>query len=184
MQIVNINQEVIKRCYDFANEIINTNNQYNRLPATIDRRIERTFVGKLAEYSFLLFLKEEGINYPEGDMFQIFNGQENVDNYDFITNNGNAVDIKSASKPNHRRIMVPIDQFNNIPKDYYVGIKLNTEVTDDDKIIINSIQSARIYGYCTYQSLQQTHTRSFGEGPCKHMYLNRLHNIYDLIRMF
>ena len=181
---VNITQEMIEKCYRFSSQIILGDNQYDRLPATLYERIERTFVGKLAEYVFLNYLRSRGIYYNEGDMFQIFEGQQNVDGYDFRTRNGRTVDIKSASKPFHKRIMIPIDQFNNIPKDYYVGIKIHSELSADGLININSIHSATIYGYCEYTYLERFTTSNFGEGPCKAIQLNKLMDIERLVRMF
>ncbi|MCK8826338.1 hypothetical protein MWH25_01070 [Natroniella acetigena] len=101
MPTVEITSEMRERCYNFAVNIIEGDNQHDRLPATIKTRIERTFVGKLAEYAFLHYLRGRGINYPEGDMFTIHEGPENADDYDFKTNNGRTVDTKSASKPFH-----------------------------------------------------------------------------------
>lgn len=181
---VNITQEMIERCYRFSSQIILEDNQYDRLPATLDVRIERTFVGKLAEYVFLNYLRSEGIDYNESDMFEIFEGQKNVDGYDFQTKNGRTVDIKSASKPFHTRIMVPIDQFDNIPKNYYVGIKIHSELSADGLININSIHSATIYGYCEYTYLKRFDTSNFGEGPCKAIQLNKLMDIERLVKMF
>lgn len=184
MAIVTVTQEMRTRCFNFASNIINGDDQYNRLPATLDVRIERTYVGKLAEYAFLLFLRSNHINYPENDMFEIYAGAENTDDCDFITSSRETIDIKCASKPNHSRIMVPIDQFNNIPKDFYVGIKLNSRLNDNGLIITDSITQAQIYGYCTYVSLQRQQTRNFGEGPCKSEFLSNLQNIDTLIERF
>jgi len=169
-----------KRSLSFAKQLINTNNQYNRLKNSIKKRVERTFVGKLAEMTFLKYLKRLGIIYPEGDMFEIFNGQKNVDSFDFETNNNETIDIKSASKPFHKRIMVPIDQFKNIPKDYYVGIKLKTKIKNNF-IKINSINTANIYGYCSYDKLEKRETQNFGEYKCKAINLDQLNDINDLL---
>ena len=56
-------------------------------------------------------------------VLEIYHGKSNVDSYDFITKNQKKVEIKSASKDFHKRIMVPKDQWHNT-KDYYVGIKI------------------------------------------------------------
>lgn len=179
-----VNQQMIAQCFNFATAIINNNNQYNRIPSTTDTRIERTFAGKLAELSFLNYLNNNGKNYPVGTMFQVFQGQQNTDGYDFITRTGqNSVDVKSASKPYHSRIMVPIDQFNNIPKDFYVGVRINAQINDDNKILLNTIQSADIFGYCTYQQLYQSRIQNYGH-PCKAVELNALSNIQPLLNLF
>ena len=184
MPTVNISNKMIRRCFNFSERIIIGNNQYNRLPTTINKRIERTFVGKLAEYAFLNYLHSINIQYDEGDMFTIYEGQENTDGFDFITSNGETIDIKSASKPFHSKIMVPIDQFIGSPKDFYVGVKLNSEINDNGLIISETITLATIHGYCTYKMLQNRNPRNFGEGLCRYSELNDLNNIDYLIDKF
>lgn len=203
---VNITQEMIEKCYRFSSQIILGDNQFDRLPATLDVRVERTFVGKLAEYVFLNYLRSEGIYYDEGDMFEIFEGQQNVDGYDFKTKDGEKIDIKSASRTDHHMIMAPIDQFIRMPKDYYVGIKINTGVNKDTPIPIDNIKTATIYGYCTYKYLAGKPTKNYtpkenreqrefidpntGEivrfttGDCKFAQLQRLLDIQTLIKRF
>ncbi|GAB6100648.1 hypothetical protein JCM16358_25270 [Halanaerocella petrolearia] len=184
MPTVLITSEMRKKAHNFASNIISGGNQYDRLPTTINERIGRTFAGKLAEYAFLHYLRSQEINYSEGDMFEVFEGQENVDGFDFETDNGRTIDIKCASKPFHSRIMVPIDQFNSIPKDYYIGIKLHSKLSDKGRILTNSITKATISGYCTYKELDQVTTKSFGEGACKHKRLDELNDIETIINMF
>lgn len=186
MTIVNIevNEDMINSCYNFSHRIINGNDQFNRIPATTNERIERTFVGKLSELCFLKFLNQNNKNYPIGTMFTIFPGENNTDGYDFITRYGNyTVDVKCASKPYHRRIMVPIDQFENNPKNFYVGVRINAEIDRYDNIIIHSIRSADIYGYCTYEQLANRQTENFGY-PCKAINLTELINIQSLLNLF
>lgn len=179
-----ISISMIEDCYNFANNIISSNNQYNRIPTTFDNRIERTFIGKLSELCFLHYLNINNKNYPTGNMFKIFQGQQNTDGYDFITKIGKyTVDIKSASKPYHSRIMIPIDQFINIPKDFYVGVRINASIDKNGKILINTIKSADIIGYCTYSQLAVRPTEYF-EYPCKCMYLNELFDISKLLDLF
>ncbi|MCR8747255.1 hypothetical protein [Romboutsia lituseburensis] len=200
---VQITNEMIERCYNFASEIILGDNQYDRLPATIDVRIERTFAGKLAELAFHKYLTEQGKDVPLGDMFDIFNGQGKTDLCDFSTKDGKTIDVKSASRTDHYLIMVPIDQFESIPKDYYVGVRINTGVTKDEVIQIDAIKTATIYGYCEYEYLrkkatknylpkQDRHKRSkvieatgeileYEEGDCKPAQLERLLDIKRLI---
>ena len=171
-----ITKQDINKCLDFSRNIINTNNQYNRFSKSKNIQIERTFIGKLAEYVFYKYLLEIGIQYSLGDMFDIFPGTLNVDSYDFQLKNGKTVDIKTASKPFHKRIMVPITQWN-LAKDFYVGIKLETNCDKRGNIIPESISKALIYGYCTREQLSQSKTQNFGDGPCKHILLNNLTNI-------
>ena len=114
-------------------------------------------------------------------MFDIFEGSENVDKFDFKTKSGHTIDVKTASKSFHRRIMVPISQWH-LEKDYYVGIKIHT--SSDRSIKIDSISKATIYGFCTREQIGESETKNFGDGPCKHYLLNDLQNIEDLLAKF
>lgn len=203
---VNITEDMINECYSFASKIILGDNQYDRLPATIDKRIERTFAGKLAELAFHKYLTEQGKDVPLGDMFKIHDGKENGDICDFRTKDGKTIDVKSASRIDHYMIMVPIDQFESIPKDYYVGVKINTGVTKDEDIPVNAIETATIYGYCEYEYLRKKDTKNYlpkrdrhkkskqiestgeileyEEGDCKPAQLERLWDIKNLIDRF
>lgn len=203
---VEVTEDMIEKCYSFASKIILGDNQYDRLPATIDKRIERTFAGKLAELAFHKYLTEQGKEVPLGDMFKIFEGQNKTDGCDFRTKDGKTIDVKSASRIDHYMIMVPIDQFESIPKDYYVGVKINTGVTKDKDIPVDAIKTATIYGYCEYEYLRKKETKNYlpkdsrdkkskliestgeileyEEGDCKPAQLARLWDIKKLINEF
>lgn len=177
-----ISKNEIIRCYKFAEDIIKQDNQYNRFQQSQETQILRTYIGKLAEYIFLNYLKSQGINYPEGDMFTIFSGQTNVDSFDFITPQGKYVDIKTASRSFHTRIMIPIDQFE-LRKDYYVGIKLHFKEFEEN-IIYNNINQATIYGYIDRATMESRPTEYFGEGDCKSIKLTQLYDIKILLSKF
>lgn len=178
-----VNQRQAKKCHEFATKIISGDNQYNRFNKTIDTQITRTYVGKLAEVIFFEYLKELGVNVTEGDMFQIFEGAENADGFDFTLPSGESIDIKTASLPYHSRIMVPMTQFH-LKKDYYVGIKLFFKTLSSEEVLEFSINKAVVYGYTTRQELELIPTKNYGEGDCKAISLTALHPIKDLIEKF
>lgn len=178
-----INIEEKERCYEFARQIITGGNQFNRFNQNDNTQINRTYVGKLAEYVFLKFLHEQGIKYDEGDMFEIFEGQENADTYDFVTPLKKTIDIKTASLPFHSRIMVPISQFH-LRKDFYVGIKLNFLETKGSTIDPMKINDCEICGYVDRLVLENQPTQFFGEGDCKAYPLTKLKPIETLIKYF
>lgn len=193
MYQIGISNQMISLAYEFSRLIILRKNQYNRMqPSYITNsqtlttiRIMRTFVGKLGELVFLDFLHQQNI-YPDvSEMFIIYEGQENTDTFDFITNKLETIDVKTAVFPNHIRLLVPIDQIKNLPKNYYVGVKLNGMNNDNkyENIDINSIKQATLYGYCTYESLLESKTINLGEFDCKSVKLKELKNIDDLISM-
>ncbi len=182
MITLNITQEEKTRSLNFATEIITGGNQFDRFNQSVATQITRTYVGKLAEYIFLHFLQSRNINVNEGDMFEIFEGAENADTFDFLLPNGQSIDIKTASLPFHKRIMVPISQFH-LRKDFYVGIKLNF-ITSSNRINPNNINTAIIHGYVDRATLENQPTQNFGEGNCKAYPLVNLLDIEQLIRMY
>lgn len=171
------------RCLKFAKEIIQSGNQFNRFNKNEITQINRTYVGKLAEYVFLNFLNDNGIEYEEGDMFEIFEGQQNADNYDFVTINNKSIDIKTASLPFHKKIMIPSSQFH-LRKDYYVGIKLNFKNISGKNINPMDIDNCQICGYIDRSVMENQPTQYFGEGNCKAYSLKNLKPINNLLKLF
>ena len=119
-------------------------------------------------------------------MFEIFEGQENVDDFDFCLPNGSSIDSQAAVFNNHRNLVVPIDQFINTPKSYYVGIKFECPINGNDYRLINrdTFTRAVIRGFCTYDELRNRRTINLGEFDCKAIPLDNLNNIRRLIAMF
>jgi hypothetical protein len=180
MITLSVTPEEIDRCYAFAKKIIEGGNQFNRFNQNTSTQINRTYIGKLAEYVFLHYLHSQMIEYAEGDMFEVFEGQENADTCDFLLPNGQSIDIKTASLPFHSRIMAPMSQFH-LKKDFYVGIKLNF-ATEKDEIIPSKISSCILYGYADRAYMEARPVQNFGEGDCKAVSLNKLLPIERLIK--
>lgn len=197
---IDVNDKMKKHAFDFASEIITTNNQYDRLNpdilrhsrdiATKDKiRIQRTFVGKLGEIIFLKFLYEKGKPVNFDGMFDIYEGAGVVDDYDFVTKDRKSVDIKTGFRPNHKNLLINVEQFytKNKKKDYYVGIKLDGQDKDVTikEIDIDSINYGIIYGYAEFEYLKEhCKTRNFGEGNARYIAYDNLLPINDLVEKF
>lgn len=188
-------QEDIARCWNFASQIVRGGNQYDRMMKAgvsneerIEYRIKRTFVGKIGEMAFYRFLSKRGINVQNFDaMFEIYPGEMNVDNFDFETSEGARVDVKTAVFANHKKLVVPLDQFLHMPKEYYVGVKLDlpANVRNYDKTFtVSCIRDVYIYGYATYDMLKQSRTINLGEFDCKAIGLDELNDINSLVSLF
>ncbi len=174
---IEITEEERERCLKFAEALIIGKNQYNRLNANDKQQIQRTCCGKIAEYAFLKYRRLSNPNYAEGDMFTIFEGEKNVDQYDFLDDKGNKIDIKTAFLPNHKNLMIPVDQLQNMPKDLYVGIKLNgkceDELRDKHSVKIDTITEAEIIGEISYEEIMKLPTKNWGS-DCKAVSLDSL----------
>lgn len=194
---VEITPNMRQQALGFAETIILGNNQFNRLlPSDIrtannlDRmnavRIQRTYVGKLGELVFARILLDRGFHVDLEPMFEIFEGQNNVDGFDFETANNQTIDIKTGFRANHRILMVNEQQLRQ-PKDYYVGIKLNAIDPDLNERVINleTIDTATVYGYVTHNTLVNANPRrNFGEGYASWLKYADLRGIDELLGYF
>ena len=192
---VSINSDMKERALSFANGIVLSDNQYSRLlpdnirtskDISMQQKIEvqRTYKGKLGEMSFAMCLSEKGKQVDTDGMFEIYEGQTNVDEFDFTTRDGKSVDVKTGFRPIHKRLMINIEQFNNIPKDYYVAVKLNaTDVNPWDKIVDwNNITTATILGYADHWYIEKhAAIYDFGEGRAQWLWYDKLMGIENLI---
>ena len=195
---VEITQDMRDRALEFAKAIILSDNQYSRLlpqhvwasgDVSLRQKLEiqRTYVGKLGELVFAKLLESRGIAVDYEDMFAIYAGQQNVDAFDFKTAAGKLVDVKTGFRSNHTRLLIPEDQFQDIPKDYYVGIKLNAVDTDASEKLVDwdSITWGDVLGYADWNYLNSyVKPRDFGESPARHIPYNKLMAINRLLREF
>lgn len=177
----------------FAIRLIGSANQYLRMTTqeALDNdslkiliETQRTYVGKLAELAFLNLLHEKNIITNTKGMFEIYEGQDIVDDFDFETSNGKSIDVKAGFRENHRLLLINYDQFTNNHKDFYIGVKLNGKDLDYDKKIIdwNSITHAIIEGYADYTFLStKLKPRDFGEGLALGIDYKRLMGIDRLL---
>lgn len=195
---IDITDTMREDALDFATQIIRSDNQYSRLlpievweSKDVDKQqrleIQRTYAGKLAELAFADLLKKKGKQVDVTDMFTIYEGQENVDEFDFITKDNKTVDVKAGFRNIHQRLLVNVEQFDSIPKDYYVGIKLNgVDLDSKEKIIdLNSITEATVHGYAEYAYMSKfAKCKDFGEGLARYLSYSQLMGIDKLIAMF
>ena len=189
-----LSKEIKDFCWEFSSRMILGRHQFNRLnPFWANDedmknliRIQRSYVGKLAEVAFLILLTSKNKHVDYHDMFEIYDKQDEVDGYDFITSNKKTIDVKAAFRENHKNLVVNTQQLKNIPKDYYVGVKLNAKDSDrSNKIIDNdSITEAIIYGYAEYEYLNNRQNVNLTEGECKTINLHYLMNINRLLNEF
>lgn len=165
-----VTADMRKKAMDFATEIIMGDDQYSRLlpievleNGTIEEKqkieIQRTYVGKIGEIVFSKFLEEMQIEHSTEGMLEIYEGQENVDDFDFETKSHETIDIKTGFRYFHKLLLINTDQFDNNHKDYYVAIKLNAEEIDkenSEKKLVNwdSITNGIIEGYAEYDFLR------------------------------
>lgn len=192
---VNISPLMKKLALDFSVDLIGGDNQYNRLmPGNIDNaadevriRVQRTYMGKVAELAFAKLLLEKEKQFSTAKMFQIYEGQENGDKFDFANRNG-SIDIKCGFRDNHQRLVVNTNQFDSPNhKDFYVAVKLNAVDIDRNlKLVdLDSVTTGRILGYAEHEYLRnKAEIINLGEGPARTLYYNELLGIDRLLDLF
>lgn len=195
---VAINSDMRWAALQFAKRIVLSDNQYSRLlPESIRNandislqqkiEIQRTYMGKLGELVFLTLLQSKGKPVNTQGMFEVYDGQENVDSFDFITASGKTIDVKSGFRANHTKLLINVQQFNNAPKDYYVGVKIHAQDTDSRHKLVDwdAITLAVVEEYADCSHLQKyAPTKNFGEGLAKCLPYNQLMGIDHLLAMF
>lgn len=196
--VVDITPGMKEQALDFSRRIILSDNQYSRLlprevwnsgDVTLRQKIEiqRTYMGKLGELAFAAFLREKGKAVDTTGMFEIYEGQNNVDNFDFVTREGKLVDVKTGFRAIHRRLLINVEQFDQIPKDYYVAVWLNAADTDAQAKLVDwdTVTAGTIVGYAEYRFLQEkAKVQDFGEGPARCRMYNQLLGIDGLAQHF
>lgn len=171
METIQLTDGDIEKCRKFASEV--TPETYDRLGKDDETREFRIFVGKVGELAFLRFLNNNGINPDTTGMFDVFEGPENTDKRDFETSDGKKIDVKTAYAENHVRILVPEDQFERKPKDFYVGVKADL-----------SKNTVCVHGFCSKEKLEENGKIDFGEKPAYWEYLSRMRDIKEILVMF
>lgn len=195
---IDITPDMKNAALTFAKNIILSDNQYSRLlPEEIQTspnveeqqkiEIQRTYMGKLGELAFAQFLFESGKIVNTDGMLDIYEGQTNVDSFDFITQNGHTVDVKTGFRYKHKRLLVNIEQFDRHPKDYYVAVKIDAADVDSRRKLVDwqNVPRAHIMGYAEYSFLYKyAPIYDFGEGPARWRYYKDLLGIDRLLREF
>lgn len=133
-------------------------------------------VGKLAELAFMEFLKRNG-KAPRGneDMFVVWEEQSRGDKTDFTTKEGHSIDVKSATLKSHKYILVPKDQLDNAPKDYYAAVGISADKS-----------YAKVLGYATCEDFKKAGlvaSKFAPDSPAYGMLLSNLRPIAELLAL-
>ena len=152
---------------------------YNRGNVSPEEEFRRLLVGKLGEIAYVHFLRLNNKRIVgNDDMFEVWEDVYAADLQDFLTAGRQTIDIKTASRNFHHRITIPIEQFDNQPKDFYVGIRIS-----------ESLGRARVIGSASHEYVQQHGTRrQVGDSPNYRypsidMELRQLHPIQGLLNL-
>ncbi|WP_042275298.1 hypothetical protein [Faecalimicrobium dakarense] len=148
---VNITQEQLKECRDYALNESKKFDEYKKLiPKDIKNKelqqevlVQRIFIEKVSECGFLNYLMSKGID-------------ESVINKKKIA-------IKTAiANEIHTRLIIDKDEFENNKSNYYVGVHLNLEMEDKKDQVkrhlikdLYNIEKVQIFGYLDYKFINE-----------------------------
>ena len=196
MPRIAITSSMRRQCETFARALIDGNDQWirmlpqGRLTPDEQRHIRmfRTFTGKLAECGFAAYLMQNGIEPDLTDLFTIFPGPEHADAFDFSTPGGQSIDVKAAVFQNHRSLVVPLDQLQRSPKDFYVAAKMVDPPAGMPnsylRVHAGSFSAVDIVGYATLAQIQRLPVKNLGELDCKALPLGQTAPIEQLLAQF
>lgn len=186
---VSIDSKMRNDAYNFANLIENQGNQFRRLNQSLEESIETTYIGKLGELAFRKYLIENNI-YPNVEgILDIYEGQTNVDDFDFKLKDGITIDVKTGYLKKHKRLMVNEQQLKKIPKNIYVGIKLFPDSkfstpTQAGVANKNIWTTAEIEGWAFRDDLVQAGSRNWGKSSANAILYSDLNDINVLLPFF
>ena len=171
-RIISFTQEELDQAAEFARQ--SAPHTHNRRAVSSSTQERDNRIGKLGELAFARFLQQNGKRTAGSeDMLTVWNSIYEVDKTDFQTDDGRTIDIKTASRNFHRRILVPHDQFENQPKDFYVGVRID-----------ENSRTAEIIGFISWQEMKTDgpQSRSGYTYPAYDCPLSDLHPIETLLR--
>ena len=69
-----------------------------------------------------------------------------MDSFDFITAEGETVDVKTGFRNFHTRLIIKTEQFEGNHKNYYVAVKIDARDVDERNRLVdwNDIKTAKI----------------------------------------
>lgn len=184
---VEITNQMLVNVKNFSEEVLDET--YDRFSKDEKTRFLRIFVGKLGEYCVSKYLDSLKIPHDTSKIFEIFPGTTNVDSFDLIVpHTQELIDVKTAYKNFHTRILIPYGpygQWQQMPKDYYIGVKLfRLPIEDEDlNFSLENQSCCLICGYISRNDPKWKGPRDFGEDPCMWVFLNELQPIHKLIKM-
>lgn len=139
-----ITEDAYREAKNYQDAIYKTStmkkDNYTRLSAE-----NRYLNGWIGEWGFKQFLDESEIKYQHN-----LRTDGKPDNGDFIIG-GKIIDVKTASKSFHRKLLVSEIQYQKHRSDFFVGVRINGEFVE-------------VFGFITYVEMSKKIKMDFGYG--------------------
>jgi len=146
VRIIKISESFIQEALDYS--LLSksyTSNRHDFHEGGLDAKQRKMFEGKLGEKILKTFFLENKVCFKEDQT-----SHKEADYYDFKLEDGTTVDVKTRTKDFHTRNLEMVEQFNKMPKDIYVSVRLFPDkkegfilgwFTKEDIIKINRIEN-------------------------------------------
>lgn len=158
-----------------------------RMDESVEEHKRNMFVGHLTELVGFEYLTIKGYNFTYPMRYIIKeNYVDDKGDFKVQTTWGEilVIDTKSASKPFHRRIIVPYDQYEKENIDIYLGIRLHLQSENKTSTYPTFDETAKVCGWAYHHELNLPDEASSRRIPGYWMNLKNLHplkDLYDLI---
>lgn len=121
----NIPQSLIQEAHNYAvKSRAFTSNRHDFHNGGLNNKEQKMFEGKLGEKIVKLFLQENRITFEEDN-----SDFKEADLFDFKLPNGYLIDVKTRTKDFHTRTLELVEQFQRKPKDIYISVRLNNDLS-------------------------------------------------------
>jgi len=161
---IEITEQAIKEAREYEARILKKIAGFGQNYTGISQK-DRYYYGYLGEWVFNEFLKKKEMKSVVTWDREI---HELSDEGDFFFD-AKIIDVKNATKPFYKNIMMPNQQFLRKKKDYYVAVRMIDET------------HAEVLGYVTYDDLLNTPIKDFGHGETKAILFTKLRKIDELL---
>jgi len=133
---VKITDEMKRQAEDFA--MASLGETFDRFNYDRSVRLNKIYVGKLGEIIFAEFMKGKGV-----ELAVDFNSNSGGKPYDFSLM-GKTIDVKSGTKPHHRRLLIVQDHFEHSGGcDYYPAVNVYAN-------------HGEVFGYATKEDIKNS----------------------------
>jgi len=174
LSINELGQDINKKALDFSERVVNET--YNRFNYGQARRKQVIYVGKISEEVFIHFAKNV-LNIELQSNYQIYEGTNNVDNYDFQINE-KTIDIKSSKDTRNEGIQKCFDYFNfPVPTDQTIKDITISIIYDCNIQNFNMVSWIDIE---TYKNNYKINKLPVGNNESRDFYLYKIKNGWSL----
>ena len=115
----------LKNAADFATRMYRDQPDNRGIAQSPEEHKRNLRVGRLGKIAFAKYLQSQGKYYLDMKDWEDRSSANQI----FLTQSAATIELRTASEPYHSRILVPKDDYDDNPKDYYyyVGVEIDLD---------------------------------------------------------